>query len=231
MLARILRTHLRPSLPLIVGVIAFQLAQALASLVLPALNADIIDRGIARGDTGYILGVGGVMLAVTLVQIACAIAAVYFGARVAMADVDERPRVGGVEEEVAHEVGALRVRGTEPFHQIADEPGHAVREALRDHGEVLRGAHHERGHDPHRLLHREALPTNRATVLSMNSMVAGGTYSLGLLVLGPLAEHTSTALAMVVCGAFSIIGAVLYLPAIRHERASRAADEPEPAVA
>ena len=85
MLARILRTHLRPSLPLIVGVIAFQLAQALASLVLPALNADIIDRGIARGDTGYILGVGGVMLAVTLVQIACAIAAVYFGARVAMA--------------------------------------------------------------------------------------------------------------------------------------------------
>jgi len=85
MLARILRRHLRPSLPLIVGVIVFQLAQALASLVLPALNADIIDRGIARGDTGYILGVGGVMLAVTLVQIACAIAAVWFGARVAMA--------------------------------------------------------------------------------------------------------------------------------------------------
>jgi hypothetical protein len=81
------------------------------------------------------------------------------------------------------------------------------------------------------LLHREALPTNRATVLSMNSMVAGGTYSLGLLALGPLAEHTSTALAMVVCGAFSILGAVLYLPAIRHERASRAAAEPEPAVA
>jgi hypothetical protein len=36
---------------------------------------------------------------------------------------------------------------------------------------------------------------------------------------------------MVVCGAFSILGAVLYLPAIRHERASRAAAEPEPAVA
>lgn len=75
------------------------------------------------------------------------------------------------------------------------------------------------------LLHRQATPTNRATVLSMNSMVAGGTFSLALLVLGPLAEQTSTALAIIVAGAFSILGAVLYLPAVRQERAL-----PEPAV-
>ena len=68
------------------------------------------------------------------------------------------------------------------------------------------------------LLHRQAGPANRATVLSMNSMVAGGAYSLGLLALGPLAEHTSTALAIVVAGAFSILGAVLYLPGRRQER-------------
>lgn len=68
------------------------------------------------------------------------------------------------------------------------------------------------------LLHRQADPANRATVLSINSMVAGGCASLGLLVLGPLAEHTSTGLAMVVAGAFSILGAVLYLPARRQER-------------
>jgi MFS family permease len=73
------------------------------------------------------------------------------------------------------------------------------------------------------LLHRQATPANRATVLSMNSMVSGGCYSLGLLALGPLAEHTSTAVAMLVAGAFSIIGAVLYLPAIRAERGARAA--------
>ncbi len=85
MLARILRQYLRPSWPLIAGVVVFQLGQSLASLLLPALNADIIDRGIARGDTGYILSVGGTMLGVTLLQIACAITAVYFGARVAMA--------------------------------------------------------------------------------------------------------------------------------------------------
>jgi len=85
MLASLLGRHLRPYVGLIVGVIVFQLAQSIASLFLPALNADIIDNGIARGDTGYILMVGGGMLAITLVQIACAIAAVYVGARVAMA--------------------------------------------------------------------------------------------------------------------------------------------------
>ena len=85
MLALILRRYLKPYGLLIAGVIVFQLAQAVASLFLPALNAAIIDRGIATGDTGYIMQVGGSMLAITLVQIACAITAVYFGARVAMA--------------------------------------------------------------------------------------------------------------------------------------------------
>lgn len=68
------------------------------------------------------------------------------------------------------------------------------------------------------LLHRQAEARNRTTVLSMNSMVAGGAFSLGLLALGPLAEHTSTAIAILVAGGFSILGASLYLPAIRQER-------------
>ncbi len=67
------------------------------------------------------------------------------------------------------------------------------------------------------LLHRQAAPRNRTTVLSMNSMIAGGAYSLGLLVLGPMAEATSTATAIVVAGAFSILGAALYLPARNQE--------------
>ncbi len=82
------------------------------------------------------------------------------------------------------------------------------------------------------LLHRQAEARNRTTVLSMNSMVAGGAYSLGLIALGPLAEHTSTALAIMVAGGFSIIGAAMYLPAIRHERAeARLAKESTPAPA
>lgn len=62
-----------------------QLIQTLATLFLPTLNADIIDNGVVKGDTGYIFGTGGFMIAVTLLQIVCAIGAVYFGARTAMA--------------------------------------------------------------------------------------------------------------------------------------------------
>ncbi len=65
--------------------LVFQLAQTLATLYLPTLNADIIDKGVIFHNTHYILTTGGVMLAITLVQIMCAIGAVYFGAQVAMA--------------------------------------------------------------------------------------------------------------------------------------------------
>lgn len=85
MLLKLLRRYLRPYWPFLVAVVVFQLAQSIASLYLPALNADIIDNGIARGDTGYIISVGATMLGVTLLQIACSIIAVYFGARAAMA--------------------------------------------------------------------------------------------------------------------------------------------------
>ncbi len=84
MLIELLRTHLRPYWRALFAVVALQLISTMASLYLPSLNADIIDKGVARGDTGYIVTTGGWMLAVTLAQIVCAIAAVYFGARAAM---------------------------------------------------------------------------------------------------------------------------------------------------
>ncbi|WP_433499874.1 ABC transporter ATP-binding protein [Sphaerimonospora sp. CA-214678] len=83
MLSRLLRTHLRPYSSALAAVVLFQLIGTIASLYLPSLNADIIDRGVATGDTGYILTTGGWMLTVSLVQIACSIAAVYHGAKVA----------------------------------------------------------------------------------------------------------------------------------------------------
>jgi ATP-binding cassette subfamily B multidrug efflux pump len=66
-------------------VVLLQLLGTMASLYLPSLNADIIDKGVARGNTGYILSTGGWMLLVTLAQITCSIAAVYLGAKAAMA--------------------------------------------------------------------------------------------------------------------------------------------------
>jgi len=85
MLIPLLRTYLRPYGRPIAMVLVFQLVQTMANLYLPGLNADIIDKGVVTGDTGYIVRTGVVMLGVTLVQIVCAVVAVYFGARTAMA--------------------------------------------------------------------------------------------------------------------------------------------------
>jgi ATP-binding cassette subfamily B protein len=84
MLLRLLREYLRPYRSQVVYVMLLQLAQTIATLYLPTLNADIIDKGVAVGDTGYILRIGGVMLGVSLLQVACSVLAVYFGAQVAM---------------------------------------------------------------------------------------------------------------------------------------------------
>ena len=84
MLMRLLRTYLRPYARPLTAVVLLQLVGTMASLYLPSLNADIIDKGIAQGDTDYIVRTGGWMLLVTAVQIACSIVAVYFGARTAM---------------------------------------------------------------------------------------------------------------------------------------------------
>jgi ATP-binding cassette, subfamily B, multidrug efflux pump len=85
MLLNVLRTYLRPYSTALIAVVALQFVATMASLYLPSLNADIIDKGVAVGNTGYIVSTGGWMLLVTFVQIACSIAAVYFGARAAMA--------------------------------------------------------------------------------------------------------------------------------------------------
>lgn len=85
MLWRLLREHLRPYRGAVSAVMVLQLVQVVATLYLPSLNADIIDDGVARGDTATIWRLGGVMLAVSLVQVVASIAAVWFGARAAMA--------------------------------------------------------------------------------------------------------------------------------------------------
>ena len=84
MLIPLLRRYLRPYRGPLTAVVIFQLIGTIASLYLPALNAEIIDDGVAKGDTQLIISTGGIMLAVTILQIVCTIIAVYFGARTAM---------------------------------------------------------------------------------------------------------------------------------------------------
>ncbi|WP_107073193.1 ABC transporter ATP-binding protein [Streptomyces rubellomurinus] len=85
MLLRLLRAYLRPYSRPIALLVVLQLVSTLAALYLPTLNADIIDSGVVKGDTGYIMRVGAVMIGVTLVQALCSIGAVHYGAHAAMA--------------------------------------------------------------------------------------------------------------------------------------------------
>ncbi|GCB49622.1 ABC transporter ATP-binding protein [Streptomyces sp. NL15-2K] len=85
MLIRLLRTYLRPYKRPITLLVLLQLLQTCATLYLPTLNADIIDDGVVKGDTGYILGYGALMIGISLVQVVCNIGAVYYGAQTASA--------------------------------------------------------------------------------------------------------------------------------------------------
>jgi ATP-binding cassette, subfamily B, multidrug efflux pump len=79
-LLRLLRPY-RISIAIIL-VLAF--FQSLASLFLPTLMADIVDSGIVKGDTAYIVRVGGIMLLVTVGGMICAITGSFFSAKVSI---------------------------------------------------------------------------------------------------------------------------------------------------
>ncbi|MFG1785507.1 ABC transporter ATP-binding protein [Rhodococcus oryzae] len=125
MLYSLLRTYLRPYGGDLAGVVALQLISTLTTLYLPSLNAEIIDNGVAKGDTAVVLSTGGTMLLITCLQVACSIGAVYFGARAAMGM--GRDLRGAVVHQVgrfsAREVGyfgapSLITRSTNDVQQI-----------------------------------------------------------------------------------------------------------------
>lgn len=125
MLIKLLTRYLGRYWPLLAGVLIFQFASALAALYLPTLNADIIDRGVATGDVGYILRTGAVMLLVALAQILAAIVATFCAARAAMSlgrDIRHAvfDRVSGFSErEVSHfGSGSLITRNTNDVQQV-----------------------------------------------------------------------------------------------------------------
>ncbi|MBA2955759.1 ATP-binding cassette domain-containing protein [Nocardioides sp. MAH-18] len=109
MLIRLLRDMLAPYKPWLAVVVVFQFLGVLAMLYLPTLNADIIDNGVARNDTGYILDVGAVMLVVSLGQIVCSVVAVRFGSRTAMSFGRD------VRAALFHRVGTFSAREVQHF--------------------------------------------------------------------------------------------------------------------
>ena len=83
-LLRLLVTFLRPYKGPVALVVVLVLAQSIANLYLPNLNADIINNGVVKGDIGYIWRIGGLMLALAVVVGVLAIIAVYFSSRASM---------------------------------------------------------------------------------------------------------------------------------------------------
>jgi ATP-binding cassette subfamily B protein len=82
---RLIRSYLFPYRKLLMLILGFQTVQTILTLLLPTINADIINKGVITGDTGYVYRVGTFMLGVTLVQVVFAVIAIYFGAKAAMA--------------------------------------------------------------------------------------------------------------------------------------------------
>jgi ATP-binding cassette subfamily B multidrug efflux pump len=124
-LGKLLFRYLKTYRWLLLGVLVFQFASAMASLYLPRLNANIIDEGVSKGDTAYIWSTGTLMLGISLAQITTSIIATYFAARAAMAagrDIrrDVYGKVSGFSEREVSRFGpgSLITRNTNDVQQV-----------------------------------------------------------------------------------------------------------------
>ena len=78
-LSRFLRPYAAP----VMAILVLLFFQSLAELYLPTLMADIVDTGIVKGDTQYILRIGGVMLLVAGASAICLVLSSYLSAKTA----------------------------------------------------------------------------------------------------------------------------------------------------
>ena len=125
MLLKLILKHSKPYTAWIIAVVILQLATTVATLYLPSLNAKIIDVGVVSGDIDYIWRTGGLMLVVALIQVATAVAAVYFGAKTSMSvgrDIRQSvfEKVSTFSAQDVNKFGAatLITRGTNDVQQI-----------------------------------------------------------------------------------------------------------------
>ncbi|MFJ6112768.1 ABC transporter ATP-binding protein [Agrococcus sediminis] len=125
MLWKLIVRYVRPSWLALLLVVLFQFAQSVLSLMLPTINADIIDEGVLQGDTDTIWRLGALMLGLSLGQVAANILAILFGARLAMRAgrdlrADVFATVGDFSEQDVQRFGAasLITRTTNDVQQV-----------------------------------------------------------------------------------------------------------------
>lgn len=109
MLITLMRSHLLPYKKLLLAVVALQIVAVGATMTLPTLNARLIDQGVLTGDTDYILRIGAVMLALSLVQAVFGIGATWYGSRAGMGFGRD------VRDELFHTVTGFSTREVEGF--------------------------------------------------------------------------------------------------------------------
>ncbi|MDQ0144508.1 ABC transporter ATP-binding protein [Pseudarthrobacter niigatensis] len=107
------------------AIIVLQLVQAAANLLLPTVNAAIIDDGIVAGQPQVISRLGALMAAIAVVQAAAAVAACYVGALVAMkighrlrADIFNRIQSFSSQDVALFGTHSLTTRATNDVQQI-----------------------------------------------------------------------------------------------------------------
>ncbi|MCB9390828.1 MAG: ABC transporter ATP-binding protein [Acidimicrobiia bacterium] len=100
-LIRLLRIHMRKYRWVLAALVVFQLVGTIASLFLPSLNGRIIDDGVAKGDTDFIIRMGGIMLLVSLVQITASIVATW------LASTASAGMAQSVRKNLFHKVGSF----------------------------------------------------------------------------------------------------------------------------
>ena len=122
---RLSRFMLRPYTPQLLLVLGLVFLQSLSALYLPTLLADIVDNGVIKGDTTYILQTGGLMLLVAVGGATAAIIATFFSSRIAVGfgRIIRRKLFTHVEQFSLHEfdtVGAasLITRTTNDTNQV-----------------------------------------------------------------------------------------------------------------
>ena len=126
---RLLLTYLRPYRRPLAIVMVLVTIQAIANLYLPNLNADIINNGVLKGDTNYIVRIGGLMLFVTFLLGLCSIVSVYFGSLTSMSmgrDIRSAifRKVMGFSQQETNSFGAptLITRNTNDVQQVQMVP-------------------------------------------------------------------------------------------------------------
>jgi len=124
-LRKTLRRYLRPYAWLIAAVLLLKVLETAAALLLPTLNASIINRGVVTGDTGTIWRLGAQMLAITALQGAAAVAGTYVASRSAMglgrdmrADIFGHVQRFNVEEISRFGAPSLITRSTNDIQQV-----------------------------------------------------------------------------------------------------------------